>query len=121
MGGRDHRITYRRRHSYNTESNKWKIIKTPGNKYSIQYIGKRGTVPKCGDCKLPLQGLKAHRAIELSRISKTKKSVSRTYGASRCASCVKQRIVRAFLIEEQRIVKRVLKAQAAPAKTKGKK
>ena len=35
--------------------------------------------------------------------------MSRAYGGSRCAGCVKDRIVRAFLIEEQKIVKKVLK------------
>merc|ERR1712166_944490 len=33
------------------------------------------------------------------------------YGGSRCAKCVRARIVRAFLIEEQKIVKQVLKKQ----------
>lgn len=53
---------------------------------------------------------------------KHEKTVSRAYGGSRCANCVKQRIVRAFLIEEQKIVKKVLAAQkpvaAAPAAEK---
>jgi large subunit ribosomal protein L34e len=31
------------------------------------------------------------------------------YAGSRCANCVKDRVVRAFLIEEQKIVKKVLK------------
>jgi len=39
--------------------------------------------------------------------------VSRAYGGSRCAKCVRQRIVRAFLIEEQKIVKSVLRARKA--------
>lgn len=39
---------------------------------------------------------------------KREKTVSRAYGGSRCHTCVKQRIVRAFLIEEQKIVKKVL-------------
>ena len=34
--------------------------------------------------------------------------MSRAYGGSRCAGCVKTRIVRAFLIEEQKIVKKML-------------
>jgi large subunit ribosomal protein L34e len=45
------------------------------------------------------------------RLAKNKKNVSRAYGGSRCASCVRMRIVRAFLIEEQKIVKQVLKKQ----------
>ena len=47
----------------------------------------------------------------LMHISKPQKTVSRAYGGSRCARCVRERIVRAFLIEEQKIVVRVLKAQ----------
>lgn len=35
------------------------------------------------------------------------KTVSRAYGGSRCHTCVRQRIVRAFLIEEQKIVKKI--------------
>ena len=35
--------------------------------------------------------------------------MQRAYGGSRCANCVKDRVVRAFLIEEQKIVKKVMK------------
>ena len=51
----------------------------------------------------------------LMRLTRNQKSVSRAYGGSRCASCVRNRIVRAFLIEEQRTVKKVLKAQQLEA------
>jgi large subunit ribosomal protein L34e len=39
---------------------------------------------------------------------KREKTVSRAYGGSRCHECVRGRIVRAFLIEEQKISKKVL-------------
>jgi large subunit ribosomal protein L34e len=42
-------------------------------------------------------------------VSRPNKSVQRAYDGSRCGNCVKDRIVRAFLIEEQKIVKKVLK------------
>lgn len=95
--------------SYNTRSNKVRIIKTPGGKLRYLHIKKRGSAPKCGDCKIKLPGLQATRPRELATMSKTQKSVSRAYGGSRCANCVRDRIVRAFLIEEQKIVKKVLK------------
>lgn len=44
------------------------------------------------------------------------KTVSRAYGGSRCHACVKQRIVRAFLIEEQKIVKKVLAEKSKKGK-----
>ena len=49
------------------------------------------------------------------RLSKCKKNVTRAYGGSRCSHCVRNRIVRAFLIEEQKVVKKVLKTQEAAA------
>jgi large subunit ribosomal protein L34e len=44
--------------------------------------------------------------------------VKRAYGGVLCHKCVKEKIVRAFLIEEQKIVVKVLKAQQAGVKTK---
>ncbi|KAJ7370479.1 60S ribosomal protein L34 [Desmophyllum pertusum] len=93
------------------QSNRKRISKTPGGKLVYLYTKKPGKVPKCGDCKAKLQGLPALRPKKLMHISKPQKTVSRAYGGSRCARCVRERIVRAFLIEEQKIVVRVLKAQ----------
>ena len=60
----------------------------------------------------------ALRPREYSQISRPKKTVQRAYGGSRCANCVRDRVVRAFLIEEQKIVKKVLKEQEQAAKKK---
>ena len=43
--------------------------------------------------------------------------MTRAYGGSRCHCCVRNRIVRAFLIEEQKIVKAVIKAKGQQQKT----
>ncbi|KGG51330.1 60S ribosomal protein L34, partial [Mitosporidium daphniae] len=94
------RLTYRRRLGYNTRSNRVKVIKTPGGQLRYLHIKKKGTIPKCGDCGRALQGLPALRPREYSRLSKTQKTVQRAYGGSRCATCVRSRILRAFLIEE---------------------
>jgi large subunit ribosomal protein L34e len=67
------------------------------------------------------------RPKESRTIVARKRKVARAYGGSRCASCVRARIVRAFLIEEQKIVKRVLRERKAETEapaakaTKGKK
>jgi len=63
----------------------------------------------CGMLTLLFLQIPALRPREYSQISKPKKTVQRAYGGSRCANCVRDRIVRAFLIEEQKIVKKVLK------------
>eukprot|EP00128_Syssomonas_multiformis_P016128 Colp12_sorted_trinity150504_noHs@11394 len=107
------RLTYRRRLCYNTKSNRAKVVKTPGARLVYQYVHKRGKAPTCGDCGSKLSGVPALRPKKYMKISKTKKSVTRAYGGSRCAHCVRERVVRAFLVEEQKIVKRVLKANTA--------
>ncbi|KJE89487.1 50S ribosomal protein L34e [Capsaspora owczarzaki ATCC 30864] len=104
------RLTYRRRHSYKTSSNLVRVVKTPGGVLRYIYQKKAGTVPKCGDCSQTLIGLPALRPKEWAGVSKTKKSVNRAYGGSRCGTCVRDRILRAFLLEEQKIVKRMVKA-----------
>ncbi|CAR21197.1 60S ribosomal protein L34-A [Lachancea thermotolerans] len=115
------RVTFRRRNPYNTRSNKIKVVKTPGGVLRAQHTKKLATRPKCGDTGVPLQGVSTMRPREYATVSKTHKTVSRAYGGVLCANAVKERIVRAFLIEEQKIVKKVVKEQAESAKTTGKK
>ncbi|KAH9860869.1 hypothetical protein IAQ61_010603 [Plenodomus lingam] len=67
------------------------------------------TPERCGDCGTKLAGIPALRPRQYATVSRPKKTVQRAYGGSRCANCVQDRIVRAFLIEEQKVVKKVLK------------
>ncbi|WP_411016586.1 60S ribosomal protein L34 [Salmonella sp. s51944] len=110
------RLTYRRRHSYNTKSNKVRIVKTPGGRLVYPYMKKRASPARCGDTGEKLAGVCRRRPKELMRLSKRQKTVTRAYGGCLTAKAVRQRIIRAFLIEEQKIVHRVLKAQQANKK-----
>jgi large subunit ribosomal protein L34e len=53
------------------------------------------------------------RPIAFKNVAKRQRTVARAYGGSRCANCVKSRVVRAFLIEEQKIVKKVMQEKKA--------
>ncbi|KAF4516936.1 hypothetical protein B566_EDAN008025 [Ephemera danica] len=112
------RLVYRRRLSYNTTSNRRRVVRTPGGRLVYQYLKKPKKAPRCGQCKERLRGIKPARPMEKSRIKRHKKTVRRAYGGVMCHRCVKERIVRAFLIEEQKIVVKVLKAQQAATKSK---
>ncbi|KAF8495531.1 ribosomal protein L34e [Russula emetica] len=105
------RVTLRKRQPYNTSSSRRRIVKTPGGVLRYHHIKKLPTAPKCGDCGSKLSGVVALRPRQYATVSKTKKHVSRAYGGSRCGGCVRSRIVRAFLIEEAKVVKRVIKSQ----------
>ncbi|KAK9268333.1 hypothetical protein L1049_000603 [Liquidambar formosana] len=88
------RLTYRKRHSYATKSNQNRVVKTPGGKLVYQTTKKRASGPKCPVTGKRIQGIPHLRPAEYKR----------------------ERIIRAFLVEEQKIVKKVLKIQKAKEK-----
>merc|ERR1712100_927239 len=96
--------------------NKQRTLRTPGGKLVLQTLKKKAKGPICGDCGKALIGLPRLRPTEYRRLKKREKRVNRAYGGSRCAGCVQSRIVRAFLIEEQKCVKQVLAEKIAQSK-----
>ncbi|CAM36357.1 Protein CBR-RPL-34 [Caenorhabditis briggsae] len=105
------RVTYRRRLSYNTTSNKKRLVKTPGGRLVVQYIKKRGQIPKCRDTGVKLHGITPARPIALRLLKRNERTVTRAYGGCLSPNAVKERITRAFLVEEQKIVNKVIKHQ----------
>ncbi|CAL5369896.1 unnamed protein product [Camellia sinensis] len=51
-----------------------------------------------------------------SRLSRNRRTVNRAYGGVLSGGAVRERIIRAFLVEEQKIVKKVLKIQKSKEK-----
>ena len=107
----DRRVTYKRRASYRTEGNKFKIVKTPGGRLSIQYVSKKSRT-----IKKKMNGLKAGRPAQLRRMSYRFRRVARPYGGVLTHEDVKMRIMRAFMTEELQNIKQ--KQQAAEKKSK---
>ena len=104
----DNRFTRNARHSYNTRQHGVRGIRTPGGQLKSQRIYKTTKGPRCSDCKTVLQGIKHVKSSKIHTLKKRERTVTRAYGGSACASCVKSRIMRAFLLEEQKAVKKVL-------------
>ncbi|CAD7934107.1 unnamed protein product [Amoebophrya sp. A25] len=122
------RQTYSRHVSWNTKSNKHRFLKTPGGRLTYQIVKKKASKPKCGDTGKPLAGIPTLRPHGYKTLRKRSRKVSRAYGGTLSAGAVRQRVVRAFLIEEQRCVKQVLmekeklkKEDEAPVQSKKKK
>ncbi|XP_043381998.1 60S ribosomal protein L34-like [Chelonia mydas] len=113
-------LTYHCRLSYSTASKKTRLSRTPSNRIVYLYTKKVGKARKsaCGVCPGRLCGVRAVRPKVLMRLSKTQKHISRGYGGSMCAKCVRDRIKQAFLIEERKIVVKALKTQAQSQKSK---
>ena len=116
----DCRVQYRRRTHYATRSNKFKLVRTPGNRLVAQKREKRHRGP-CTPWALGhkrIAGTKALNHFDRRRASKYAKTVSRPYGGVLNGEQVKDRVLRAFLIEEQRIVRKVLEAESKYQKQK---
>ncbi|KAM5335690.1 large ribosomal subunit protein eL34-like [Glossophaga mutica] len=109
-------LTYHWRLSYNTASNKTRLSRTPGNRIVYLYTKKVGKAPKstCGVFPGQLCGVCTVR-LKVLMTSKMKKTCQQGLW---CAKCVCDRIKRALLSEEQKIVVKVLKAQAQSQKAK---
>eukprot|EP01057_Protomagalhaensia_wolfi_P001319 Protomagalhaensia_wolfi_Nauph_80__1318@NODE_178_length_3281_cov_479_197717_g134_i0_p4_GENE_NODE_178_length_3281_cov_479_197717_g134_i0NODE_178_length_3281_cov_479_197717_g134_i0_p4_ORF_typecomplete_len136_score22_12Ribosomal_L34e/PF01199_18/7_3e34Ribosomal_L34e/PF01199_18/1_5e03Neur_chan_memb/PF02932_16/0_094_NODE_178_length_3281_cov_479_197717_g134_i0491898 len=101
-------LHYRGRNTHNSPSNQVRIVRTPGNKLVYLKRKKNGNAPSCADCRHTLHGVTAVHPAKLHRVTKSRKTVSRSYGGNRCGSCVKKRILRAFLYDEKRCVAAVL-------------
>jgi large subunit ribosomal protein L34e len=110
------RLVYRRKNNFNTKSNKTKVVKTPGGRLTLHVVKKSAKGPKCGDCKGKIQGIPCLRSYEYKRLAKTQRTVARAYGGSRCMSCTRDRIKRAFFLEEQKTVKAIIAEKEAEAK-----
>merc|ERR1712045_47997 len=110
------RIPYRRRLSYNTNSNRRKKVRTPGGKLVFQYLKKRPSVPKCPMTGVKLKGIKPSRPAERKRLSLRHKKVFRAYGGVLSHKAVREKIVRAFLIEEQKLVNLLMRDQQVQKK-----
>lgn len=76
------------------------------------YLKKKRSVPRCAVTKEKLHGITPSRPSERPRMSRRLKTVKRAYGGVLSHKALKERIIRAFLIDEQKVVK-VLKAQQA--------
>ena len=104
----DNRVTRVGRKPYNTKSNKTRPIKTPGGRLVAQKITKKTKGPKCSDCGCSLHGIKHLKKSVYPNLKKRQRTVSRAYGGSACGDCVRVRVLRAFLLEEQKAVKKLL-------------
>ena len=78
-----------------------------------QYTKKRASGPKCPVTGKKIQGIPHLRPAEYkrSRLARNQRTVNRPYGGVLSGTAVRERIIRAFLVEEQKIVKKVLKIQ----------
>lgn len=105
------RLVFRRHNHYNTASNRVRRVKTPGSKVVYLNVRKQASRQKCGGCGRLLPGIPACRPPQFRLLKKRERKVNRAYGGSRCHSCVREKVLRAFLVEEQKCVKQVLQVK----------
>ncbi|CDJ50122.1 ribosomal RNA large subunit methyltransferase J, putative [Eimeria brunetti] len=64
-----------------------------------------------GDAAGPMLAIPARRPPQFRLLKKRERTVNRAYGGTRCHSCVREKVLRAFLVEEQKCVKQVLQVK----------
>ena len=118
----DTRVHYLRKHTYTTRSNKIRKIRTPGGRLTVQYMKKKSKGPQTAfGVKTRLSGLKKLSNPDYWRSSRSSRRIARPYGGVVTPTELKERILRSFLIEEVKIVKKLMKNQKPVKKQEEKK
>merc|ERR1712207_43854 len=104
-------------------SNKTRHVRTPGGRLVAQYVAKTAHRPRNAmvTSHKKLGGLKAMRPQAYRRADKHDRRISRAYGGVFDHSEVKNRIIRTFLTEEVKNVKKTMALQASLEAKKNKK
>jgi large subunit ribosomal protein L34e len=110
------RVTYRRKHTYRTKSNQVRRFRTPGGKLMLQYRNKQTKSLVCYETGALLNGIPR---IAANRVSRRSRTVSRPYGGCLSAGEVRNRIKRAFLNEEMKVIKNAVTASKKSKTGKG--
>eukprot|EP00906_Rhabdomonas_costata_P013421 RCo019285 len=114
MVSKDSRVHFRRHRRWNTAKNKIKKVRVPGGNVTAHYFKRLNKGLPRNPISLGhqlLRGIPATTPMERHKLPRKMLSVNRPYGGTLSHDIVRDRIIRSFLIEEQKIVKRVLKAQ----------
>merc|ERR1711953_237286 len=80
-------------------------IKTPGGRLVVQFKTKTASHPKCALTRCRLNGIPELSVVGARRLGHKKRRVNRSYGGVLTSSCLKKRILRAYLVEEYKIWK----------------
>merc|ERR1711976_456117 len=117
------RVNYKRNKSWNTRSNKIRQVRTPGGRLTAQYVQKKSAGPGNGmrTSSLRLGGLRRMRPTDYRRQAKHTRRISRAYGGVYSHIELKNRIIRTFLTEEVKNVKKTMALQASLEAKKNKK
>merc|ERR1711879_65918 len=120
MGARVH---YTRHNSFNTRSNKFRQIRTPGGRLTVKYVQKKANRPRNAmvTSVKQLGGLRSMRPNNYRRAPKHTRRVCRAYGGVYSHDEVKNRIIRTFLTEEVKNVKKTMAMVASAEAKKNKK
>jgi large subunit ribosomal protein L34e len=100
---KNNRVILRRNSSYITKKKKIIKSKTPGNNLKVIFKKKKYSPVKCALSKLKLKGLSNPNSLKFINICKRKKKISRIYGGNLSSNILRERIIKAFLNEEQKI------------------
>ncbi|HPR42325.1 MAG TPA: 50S ribosomal protein L34e [Candidatus Methanofastidiosa archaeon] len=77
---------------YRSRSLKRKQVRVPGGNSVIHYDREKTSKHKCAECGALLGGVPRGTPHEISKMSKSAKSISRPYGGYYCHSCLKKKL-----------------------------
>lgn len=90
--------------TYKNAANKRVRRVTPSGIIKDVRVAKKAKKHRCHACNRLLLSIASLRPAAFSRLTLAQRRVSRPYGSTHCGKCVAEKVVSAFLTEEERIL-----------------
>ena len=87
------------RRALRTRSRRRVKVRTPGSRVVEHYRKGTASRPVCAACGRRILGVAKGRQAHLSKIPRSQKRVSRTYGGVLCPTCLRERLQKAAAAE----------------------
>ncbi|TNJ26744.1 Ribosomal protein L34 [Giardia muris] len=90
--------------TYRTRSHRYRVVRTPKGKLTARRIWKIPHAPKCAETGKTIQGIPR---VHPRRLTKSQRTVARPFGGKLCANALREKILEAFLSEENKLMQSV--------------
>ncbi|KAI4291843.1 large subunit ribosomal protein L34e [Pancytospora philotis] len=92
--------------TYKNAGNQRVRVVTESGKIKDLRVAKKAKKHRCHGCNRLLPSIAALRPAAFSRLTLSQRRVARPYGSTHCGKCVANKVITAFLTEEEKLLRK---------------
>lgn len=90
--------------TYRTRSHRYRLVRTQSGRLSARRIKKMPHAPRCSETGKTIAGIPR---VNPRHLKKNQRTVARIFGGKLCANALREKILEAFLSEENKLMQSV--------------